>query len=177
MAIFLSRVTLKFDGWPWKTIRHLLYAKLGALAWSHLNSNRKHSLKTPNSGQNRRFFVRVTSIFDEWPWKTIRHLFYATSSFVHRFTTIGEFKLELQSGVKIAYFSAPVTVKFDTWHDTWKIVGYLPYTTSSSVHGFVAICDWSYRPETLGKICFDLCDFDLRPWPFAWTSLHHFYQW
>ena len=23
---FLSRVTLKFDGWPWKTIGHLFYA-------------------------------------------------------------------------------------------------------------------------------------------------------
>ena len=32
-----------------------------------------------------------------WPRKTIRHLFYATSSFVHHFVAIGEFKLELQS--------------------------------------------------------------------------------
>ena len=30
--------------------------------------------------------------------KTIRHLFYATSSFVRHFVVIGEFKLELQSG-------------------------------------------------------------------------------
>ena len=42
------------------------------------------------------FLFRVTLKFDGWPWKTIGHLFYATSSFVH-FTTIGEFKLELQS--------------------------------------------------------------------------------
>ena len=42
----------------------------------------------------------VTLKFDGWPWKTIGHLFYATSSFVqHRhFVAIGEFKLELQSG-------------------------------------------------------------------------------
>ena len=32
------------------------------------------------------------------PGKTIGHLFYATSSFVHHFVAIGEFKLELQSG-------------------------------------------------------------------------------
>ena len=32
------------------------------------------------------------------PCKTIGHLFYATSSFVHHFVSIGEFKLELQSG-------------------------------------------------------------------------------
>ena len=44
------------------------------------------------------FYSRVTLKFDGWPWKTIGHLFYATSSFVHHFVAIGEFKLELQSG-------------------------------------------------------------------------------
>ena len=39
---------------------------------------------------------RVTLKFDWWLWKTIEHLFYATSSFVHHFVAIGEFKLELQ---------------------------------------------------------------------------------
>ena len=33
-----------------------------------------------------------------WPWKTLGHLFYAISSFMHHFVPIGEFKLELQSG-------------------------------------------------------------------------------
>ena len=41
---------------------------------------------------------RVTLKFDGWPWKTIGQLFYATSSFVHYFIAIREFKLELQSG-------------------------------------------------------------------------------
>ena len=36
--------------------------------------------------------------FDGWPCNTIGHLFYATSSFVHHFVAIGEFKLQLQSG-------------------------------------------------------------------------------
>ena len=44
------------------------------------------------------FFSRVTLKFDGWPSKTIGHLFYATSSFVHHFVAIGQFKLELQSG-------------------------------------------------------------------------------
>ena len=38
---------------------------------------------------------RVTLKFDGWPSKTIGRLFYATSSFVHYFLPIGEFKLEL----------------------------------------------------------------------------------
>ena len=41
------------------------------------------------------FSARVTVKFDGWPCKTIGHLFYATSSFVHHFVAIGEFKLEL----------------------------------------------------------------------------------
>ena len=42
------------------------------------------------------FFSRVTLKFDGCPWKTIGHLFYVASSFVHHFTAISEFKLELQ---------------------------------------------------------------------------------
>ena len=41
---------------------------------------------------------RVTLKIDGWPWKTIGHLFYATSGFVQHLVAIGEFKLELQSG-------------------------------------------------------------------------------
>ena len=44
------------------------------------------------------FFSRVTLKFDGWPWKTIGHLFYSTSSFMHHFGAIGVLKLELQSG-------------------------------------------------------------------------------
>ena len=39
------------------------------------------------------FSARVTVKFDGWPCKTIGHLFYATSSIVHLFVPIGEFKL------------------------------------------------------------------------------------
>ena len=44
------------------------------------------------------FFSCVTLQFDVWPWKTIGHLFYATSSFVHHFLAISDLKLELESG-------------------------------------------------------------------------------
>ena len=39
------------------------------------------------------FLSHVTLQFDVWPWKTIGHLFYSTSSFVHHFIAIGESKL------------------------------------------------------------------------------------
>ena len=43
------------------------------------------------------FLSLVTLKFDGWPWKTIGHLFYTASSFVHHFKSIGELKLKLQS--------------------------------------------------------------------------------
>ena len=43
------------------------------------------------------FLSHVTLKFDGWSWKTIRHLFYATLSFVHHFIAISDFKLKLQS--------------------------------------------------------------------------------
>ena len=154
-ANFLSCVTLKFDGWPWKSIRHLFYTtsspvhhfkaisefklelqsgnvqfrsksaifftRMTSKFWQMTLTNNRapllYYIKLRASFQSHwwiqtvvtvwkrsirvkigNFLSRVTLKFDEWPWKTIGHLFYATSSFVHHFITICEFKLELQSG-------------------------------------------------------------------------------
>ena len=43
-----------------------------------------------------KFMVIVAKL--KYTWKTIGHLFYANTSFVHHLVAIGEFKLELQSG-------------------------------------------------------------------------------
>ena len=59
------------------------------------------------------FFRRVTLQFDVWPWKTIGHLFYAASSFVHHFVAIGDFKFELQSGN--AQFGSNSTIFRAVW--------------------------------------------------------------
>ena len=146
-------MTLKFDGWPWKTIGHVYVASsfvhhciaIGEFNLNLQSGNARFESKSafyclmwPSnltdglennrapllccftlyvSFHNHRwiqtkvtvrkcsiraiisdFLSRATLKFDEWPWKTIGHIFYATSSFVHHFVAIGEFKLELQSG-------------------------------------------------------------------------------
>ena len=48
--------------------------------------------------KNVDFSACVTLKFYGWPPKTIGHFFHTTSSFVHHFKFIGEFKLELQPG-------------------------------------------------------------------------------
>ena len=59
------------------------------------------------------FYSRVTFKFDGWPWKTIGHLSYATSSFVHHFVAIGVLELELESGK--AQFGSNSTIFRAVW--------------------------------------------------------------
>ena len=136
----------------------------------------------------------MTLKFDEWPQKTIRHLFYTASRFVHHFKSIGKFKLEdrkrsirvkisdflvphdlknwqmtlknnmapllccfklcasfhshwyIQSGVMSPetlnsgqnwWFLSCVILKLDGW--PWKKIGHLLYTISNFVHHFKSI--------------------------------------
>ena len=83
------------------------------------------------------FSASVALKFDGWSRKTIGHFFYTTSSFVHHFKSVGEFKLESQSGsaqlqVEIGNILSHVTLKYDG--RPWKTIGHLFYTTSSFAH-------------------------------------------
>ena len=97
---FLSRVTLKFDGRPWKITGCLFYVASSFVSfYSHWwirpgVTVRKHLIWVKIGD----LLSRVTLKFDGWPWKTIRHLLYVASSFMHHFIAISEFKLKLQSG-------------------------------------------------------------------------------
>ena len=116
----------------------------------------------------------MTLKFDRWPSKTIRHLFYATSSFVHHFIAIGEFKLEVQSGN--TQFGLNSTIFSTVW--PWNLTDDLEkqYGTFLKQHQAICIISSSYvnsnSPETVKLAC-DLCDLDLSPLTltFAWTSL------
>ena len=137
------------------------------------------------------FFSRMTLQFDGLPWKTIGNLFYVTSSFVHYFVAIGDFKLELQSGnaqfesnstifravwpwnltddleqgksegfescdrpivrkrpiwVKIGDVLSRVTLKFDGW--PWKTIGHLSFAVSSFVQHFIAIGEFKLELQS-----------------------------
>ena len=102
---FSARVTVKFDGWPRKTIGHFYYTTSSFV--HHFKSIGEFKLDLQS--RNARFGSKLVICYPVWPfmkcvkfygcpWKTIGHLFYATSSFVQHFVAIGELKLELQSG-------------------------------------------------------------------------------
>ena len=63
-TIFLSRVTLKSDGWPWKAIGHLFYATSTFVQHFVPIGEFKLELQSGNaqSGSNSTFFRAV------WPW-------------------------------------------------------------------------------------------------------------
>ena len=96
----------------------LCYFKLCASFHSHL------SIQTGVSVWKHPIWVKINDFFDRWPWKIIRHPFYATLRFVHHFIAIGEFKLELQSrnaqiGAKFVLTSVTLTFDLWPWPFTW----------------------------------------------------------
>ena len=109
-AQFVSKSAIFLAAWPriFEIWRMTLINKRGTLPYhiKHCASFQSHRWiqtgatvrKRPIEVEIGDFLSRVTLKFDWWPWKTIGHLFYATSSFVHHFIAICEFKLELQSG-------------------------------------------------------------------------------
>ena len=113
---FLSRVTLKFDGCPWKTMGHLSYVASSFVHHFTAISEFKLELQSGNaqSGSNSTIFkaTRPWNLTDDLA-KQIGHPFYATSSFVHHFIPIGEFKFELQSGN--AQFGSKATIVWAVW--------------------------------------------------------------
>ena len=82
------------------------------------------------------FFSRVTLQYDVWPWKTIGHLFYATSSFVHHFVAIGDFKLESQSGN--SQFGSNSTIFIAVW--PWNLTDDLAKQWGTSSVLLQALC-------------------------------------
>ena len=134
-----------------------LYASFNNHRWIQTNVTvRKRSIRFKIGD----FLSRMTSKFDEWPWKTIGHLFYATSSFIHHFVPIGEFILQLQSRswrMTLKNNRAPLlsTIKLYTsfYHHIWIQTGVTVRKRLS----------WVMTSVTL--------TFDLWSWPFAWTSL------
>ena len=95
---FLSRATLKIDGWHWKIIGHLSYATSSFEHHFIAIGEFKLDLQSGNAqyGSKSTIFLNFVNLkFDEWSCKIIGHLFWTTSGFVHHFIDICEFKLEL----------------------------------------------------------------------------------
>ena len=110
------------------------------------------------------FLSRVTLQFHVWPWKTIGHLFYATSSFVHHLVAIGDFKLELQS--RNAQFGSNSTIFKAVWPCN------LTYDLEQGKSEGFESCDWPIvrKRPLLGQNRWYFVPCDLQIW---WMTLEN----
>ena len=121
------------DLWPWPFAWTLLWSLVITPENVMMIRWWEHSKKGVTDGQTENTIYRAA-----WSQlKTIGHLFYATSSFVHHFVAINKFKLELQS--RNAQFGSKSTIFLAVWpwnlmYDIEKPIGHLFYATSSFVH-------------------------------------------
>ena len=123
------------------------------------------------------FVSRVTLKFDGWPWKTIGHFFYATSSVVYHFIAICEFKLEsqsgnAQSGSNSRFFRTikPWNLTEDLENNRAPLLSIIkPYAW---IHHHMWIQTWVTVRKRLSWVVTSVTlTFDLWPCPFAWTLL------
>ena len=132
--------------------------------WSVLTSRIKSEgcdscdgLVTLFNSDSIRFSCRMTFKFDEWPKKkTIWNLLYATSSFVHHFKDINEFKLESHAGNAKLRSILATFYHVCPWNFTDDLNNFF-YATS----GFVFVAIGEFRLVTVRKrpiwcMCFDL---------------------
>ena len=97
---FLSRVTLKFDGWPCKTKWHLFYATSSLV--HHLMAMGEFKLELQS--RSAQFYGKINEFFLRMTLKNNKAPSYATLSSVHHCIVICEFKLELSSAYGLIRF-------------------------------------------------------------------------
>ena len=116
------------------------------------------------------FWSRVTLKFDGWPWKTIGHLYYATSSFVHHFVAIG-YSPETPNLGQICQFLEPCDLEI--WRMTLKNIR-APLLSNIKLYASFRHHMWIQTGVAVRKplswvVTSVTLTFDLWPWPFAGT--------
>ena len=118
-------MTLKFNGWPRKILRHLFYTTSSFVHHFNppVNVNWSYSPEMLNSGQNRRFFV--PGDLEIW-WMTLKnnraprwcYVIFCASFESHRWIQTEVTVRKRSIRVKIGDFLSRLTLKFDRW--PWK---------------------------------------------------------
>ena len=144
---FSSRVTFKFDGWPWKSIWHLFYI---ASSFPHqfiAISELKLKLQSRNAQLGSKSAIFVRCDLQIW-WMTLKNnrapflccsklsASFHSHQWIKTKVTVRKRSIEVKIG---DFFLSCVTLKFDGW--PWKTLGHLLYLVSSFLHHFIAISE------------------------------------
>ena len=126
----LSPVTLKFDGWPWKTIGHLLYVALSFVHHFIAISEFKLELESGNAQfwSKSMFFVPCDLEIWQMTLKNNRapllcYCKLCASFRSHWWIQTGVTVRKRPIWFKIDDFCSRMTLKFDGW--PWKTIGHL----------------------------------------------------
>ena len=122
---FFSSVTLKFDGWPWKTIRHLLYAMLSFVHHFKAICEFKIELQSGNTQFRSKSAIFVPCDLEIW-WRTLKNnraplLYYfklCASFHSHQWIQAGVTVRKPPIWVKINVFFVPCDLEI--WQMTLK---------------------------------------------------------
>ena len=126
----LSRVNLKFDRWPWKTIRNLFYVASSFVHHFIAISVFKLKLQSGNAQFGSKLAIFVPRDLEIWRM-TLKNnrapllcYFKLCASFRnHWWIQTGVTVRKHPNRVKISDFFSHVTLKFDGW--PWKTIGHL----------------------------------------------------
>ena len=109
----MARKTLKFHGWPGKTIGHLLGPALWIISKPLVNKHWSYSTETPHSGQNRRFFF-IACDLENWRM-TLKHL----GTFHCYFTLCASFHSHQWIKAGVTVWKCPIRVKISDFCPMW----------------------------------------------------------
>ena len=98
---FLSCVTLKFDGWPWKTIGHIFYTTLSFL--HHFKAMGEFKLELQSG--NAKFRSKSAIFSPVWPWNLTPLLCF--------FKLCASFRTHWWIPTGVTVWKRPIWIKFD----------------------------------------------------------------
>ena len=183
---FSACVTLKFDGWPRKTIGHFFYTKSSFAHHFKSISEFKLELQSGNAQLGSKLMIHFVPCDLEIWWMTLENnrapfLYYiklCASFQIHWWSQTWVTLRKRSIRVKIGDFLSCVTLKFDQW--PWKTIGYLFYTTLSFEHHFKAMGEFKLELQSRNAqfgsksaIFFFCVTLKFDRWP--WKSIGHLF--
>ena len=115
------RVTLKFDGWPWKMIGYLFYTTLSFVLHFKATGIFKLELQSGNAQFGPKLAFFVPGDFENW--RMTYYVKLCASFQIHWWSQTWVTVRKRLIWVKIDNFFSRVTLKFDGW--PWRTTGYL----------------------------------------------------
>ena len=133
-AMFVSRVTLKFDGWPWKIMGQLFHTISSFVHNFKAIDEFKHTLQS----RSAQFGSKSAIICPVWPSNLTEDLENNRASLLYYTKLCTSFQNHwwIESGITVPKRSIRVKI------GDFLIIGHILYAASSFLHHFIAICEF-----------------------------------